>query len=105
MSTCRARCWWRVGVLGLVVEGAATAGVAHIASASGAARRRSRRRTSRAAGAERARKQSDPTSGTRGVDTARIVSISAPVLMAGLTGDIPAWNPLAHTPLAGRLDV
>ncbi|WP_069758202.1 hypothetical protein [Streptomyces sp. LUP47B] len=33
------------------------------------------------------------------------MSISAPVLMAGLTGDIPAWNPLAHTPLAGRLDV
>jgi hypothetical protein len=33
------------------------------------------------------------------------VSISAPVLMAGVTGDILARNPLAHTLLTGRLDV
>ncbi|MFI6435047.1 hypothetical protein [Streptomyces sp. NPDC050759] len=33
------------------------------------------------------------------------MSISAPVLVTGVTGDILAWNPLAHALLTGRLDV
>ncbi|MGP4048443.1 helix-turn-helix transcriptional regulator [Streptomyces sp. 2A115] len=39
-------------------------------------------------------------------ETQRVIeSISAPVLVTGVTGDILAWNPVAHALFAGHLDV